>query len=638
MQFNQPEVLYALFLLIIPIIIHLFQLRKFQTENFTNVKFLKKLSQQTRKSSRLKKWLVLATRLLIFTSIIFAFSQPYFPSETPALQNMETVIYLDNSYSMQANGQRGRLLERSIQDLLENLPEDRDFTLFTNNDEYKSTSKTDLQKIGYSASQLDFETVLLKAKNTFSNDTTSHKVLLLISDFQEKFKFPQTFNSQGITLSTSAQRPERMENIQVDSAYINGKSIDSRILNVELSYNGNQPENTSVSLYSGENLMGKTSVEFTENKLQKLEFPIENKPILNGLIKIEDNGLQFDNSLFFSINKSTPIIISSINNAEDEFLRRIFKAPEFEYQAMPVKSINYNKLAATQVLILNEVSELSSSLLSSLQKKQEENVVFIVIPPTEVIDQNYRLLLQKLGVSGFENKQEQEKLVTGITFKHPLYTGVFEEQIRNFEYPKVQVSLQMNSKNTAILSFQDEKAFLFELDGNYFFTAPLNKKNTNFTQSPLVVPTFYNIGASAIKPPQLYYYSGKNNNIEVPIEIQADHILQISSKTSSFIPQQKRFSNKVEMIVDELPNEPGNFNLINNEELVSGISFNIDRDESNMVYQEIKSAENIQIIKELPEFFNSAGFKKEVGTFWKWFVTFALLFLIIETLVLKYFK
>ena len=163
MQFNQPEVLYALFFLIIPIIIHLFQLRKFERENFTNVKFLKKLSQQTRKSSRLKKWLILATRLLILTSIIFAFAQPYFPSETPETENTETVIYLDNSYSMQATGQRGRLLERSIQELLENLPDDRDFNLFTNTEEFKRAGKSELQKIGYSASQLDFETVLLKA-------------------------------------------------------------------------------------------------------------------------------------------------------------------------------------------------------------------------------------------------------------------------------------------------------------------------------------------------------------------------------------------------------------------------------------------------------------------------------------------
>ncbi|MCJ7757135.1 MAG: BatA domain-containing protein, partial [Gillisia sp.] len=616
----------------------LFQLRKFERENFTNVKFLKKLSQQTRKSSRLKKWLVLATRLLILTSIIFAFAQPYFPSGDPEEDNIETVIYLDNSYSMQATGQRGRLLERSIQDLLENLPDDLDFTLFTNTDEYKSAGKSDLQKIGYSVSQLNFETVLLKAKNTFSNDPTSRKKLLLISDFQEKFKFPTTFNSQDITLYPLAQRPERLENIQLDSAFITSKLIDTRILNVQLSYSGNQPENTSVSLYNGDNLIGKTSIDFSEKKLQQLEFPLDNTPILNGLIKIEDNGLQFDNNLFFTINEADPIIISSINNAEAGFLNRIFTSPEFEYRSMPVNAIDYNNLAASHVVVINEVTELSSPLLSTLQKKHEANVIFIVIPSAEDTDENYRLFMRKLGVRGFENRQEQEKLVTGISFNHPLYTGVFEEKIRNFEYPKVQVSFQLKSGNTPILSFQDEKAFLFEFDGNYFFTAPLNQKNTNFTQSPLVVPTFYNIGASAIRPPQLYYYPGKINKVEVPIEIQGDQILQISSKTSSFIPQQKRFSNKVEIIIDELPNEPGNFKINNKEQLVSGISFNIDREESKMVYQEIKNAENIEIMKELPEFFNSAGFKKEVGTFWKWFVTFALLFLIIETLLIKYFK
>ncbi len=638
MQFNQPEVLYALFLLIIPVIIHLFQLRKFERENFTNVKFLKILSQQTRKSSRLKKWLVLATRLLILTSIIFAFAQPYFPSEDPEEDNIETVIYLDNSYSMQAVGQRGRLLERSIQDLLENLPDDRDFTLFTNTDEYKNADKKDLQKIGYSVSHLNFETVLLKAKNTFSNDPTSLKKLLLISDFQEKFKFPLTFNSKGITLYPLAQRPERLENIQLDSAFITSKIIDTRILNVQLSYSGNQPENTSVSLYNGDNLIGKTSMDFSEKKLQQLEFPLDNKPILNGLIKIEDNGLQFDNRLFFTINEADPIIISSINNAEDGFLNRIFTSSEFEYRSMPVNAIDYNKLAASHVVVLNEVAELSSSLLSTLQKKHDANAVFIVIPSAEDTDENYRLFVRKLGVSGFENRQEQEKLVTGISFTHPLYSGVFEEQIRNFEYPKVQVSYHLRSGNTPILSFQDEKAFLLEFDGNYFFTAPLNQRNTNFNQSPLVVPTFYNIGASAIRPPRLYYNPGKINKIEIPIEIQGDQILQISSETSSFIPQQKRFSNKVEIIIDELPNKPGNFNINNSEQLVSGISFNVDREESKMVYQEIKNAENIEIINELPEFFKSAGFKKEVGTFWKWFVTFALLFLIIETLLIKYFK
>ena len=72
MQFKHPELLYALFLLLIPIIVHLFQFRKFQKEDFTNVAFLKEVTLQTRKSSQLKKWLTLLTRLLLFAAIIIS--------------------------------------------------------------------------------------------------------------------------------------------------------------------------------------------------------------------------------------------------------------------------------------------------------------------------------------------------------------------------------------------------------------------------------------------------------------------------------------------------------------------------------------------------------------------------------------
>src|SRR5690606_31214452 len=98
MQFHNPEVLFALFLLIIPVIVHLFQLRKFRRESFTNVKFLRRLTTQTRKSSRIKKLLVLATRLLLLSCIIFAFARPYFPEENEIEGQVETVIFLDNSY------------------------------------------------------------------------------------------------------------------------------------------------------------------------------------------------------------------------------------------------------------------------------------------------------------------------------------------------------------------------------------------------------------------------------------------------------------------------------------------------------------------------------------------------------------
>ena len=78
MQFKYPAVLYFLCVLVIPIIIHLFNLQRFKKIEFTNVQFLKKIRLETRKNSKIKKRLILATRLLCFTALIFTFSQPYF--------------------------------------------------------------------------------------------------------------------------------------------------------------------------------------------------------------------------------------------------------------------------------------------------------------------------------------------------------------------------------------------------------------------------------------------------------------------------------------------------------------------------------------------------------------------------------
>jgi hypothetical protein len=104
MQFKHPEILYFLFLLVIPILVHLFQLRRFKKEYFTNVKFLKELSIQTRKSSQLKKWLLLTTRLLLLTALIIAFAQPFFKAKDSKGVTNELYLVLDNSFSMQAKG------------------------------------------------------------------------------------------------------------------------------------------------------------------------------------------------------------------------------------------------------------------------------------------------------------------------------------------------------------------------------------------------------------------------------------------------------------------------------------------------------------------------------------------------------
>jgi hypothetical protein len=59
---------------------------------------------QTRKSSKIKKWLLLSCRLLLSLSI--AFAQPYFAAKTKKMQQMKCILF-DNSFSMQAKGKQG---------------------------------------------------------------------------------------------------------------------------------------------------------------------------------------------------------------------------------------------------------------------------------------------------------------------------------------------------------------------------------------------------------------------------------------------------------------------------------------------------------------------------------------------------
>ena len=190
MHFKHPEILYFLFLLVIPILVHLFQLRKFKKTYFTNVKLLKELQQQTQKSSTIKKWLLLATRLLLLAFLIFAFAQPFFEAKDESNKKNELIILLDNSFSMQAKGANGELLKKSVQDILENITENQEFSLLTTSDVYWDTNskaiQSDLQKLNYSSYAFQPQYLILKVE---AKKPGTSKDYIIISDgigFTEK--------------------------------------------------------------------------------------------------------------------------------------------------------------------------------------------------------------------------------------------------------------------------------------------------------------------------------------------------------------------------------------------------------------------------------------------------------------------
>ena len=115
MQFTQPLFLIGYAAILIPILIHLFNFRKYKTYYFSNVKMLQDIAQKTKRESQLKHLIVLLLRILGIAALVTAFAQPFIPNKKFNTQKGNVVsIYVDNSFSMEGNTSDGTLFSDAI--------------------------------------------------------------------------------------------------------------------------------------------------------------------------------------------------------------------------------------------------------------------------------------------------------------------------------------------------------------------------------------------------------------------------------------------------------------------------------------------------------------------------------------------
>ena len=646
MQFKHPELLYFLFLLIIPILVHLFQLRRFKKAYFTNVRFLKALTLQTRKSSKIKKWLLLAARLLLLTCIIFAFAQPFFKAKDSNNASNEMYIVLDNSFSMQAKGQKGELLQRAIQDLLESAPEEMNFSLITNSETFWNTDiksiRTALQNLKYSANTINPEQLLAQIN---TRKTVYDKDIIIVTDavgLQQK-------QLKGIGEGTNAYfivpTAEQKNNISVDSVYIKQTLDNFYEIGISLKSFGDNAKDIPTALYNKNKLVAKTLVQFDAQK-KDISFTIP-KEDFNGYVLITDNALPYDNKLFFSISKPEKINVIGIGDAEKSgFLSRIYTNDEFNFTNFTLETLDYNLLEKQDAIVLNELKEIPQSLQTTLKSFVEKGGNLVVIPSNETAIANMNSFLSNFGAMQFKSLQETKKLVTKINFNHPLFQSVFEKKIDNFQYPETKNSFTLQSALPVALGYEDQSAFLTGISNPisavYVFSAAINKQNSNFQNSPLIVPTFYNMAQSSRKTGILARTIGDNTPFLVDATLSKDEILSLSdsgeSTAAPFIPIQQILNNKVKLTFNDYPEQAGNYGIFKQQDIIKNISFNYARTESDLTNPNTDAISAFKTATSFETVFETLHANRTDNQIWKWFVILTLLFLVLEIFIQKLVK
>lgn len=642
MHFKNPEILYFLLVLVIPILVHLFQLRRFKKEYFTNVRFLKELSIQTRKSSKIKKWLLLTSRLLLLTSLIIAFAQPYFIAKDSKNISNDLYIVLDNSYSMQAKGNKGELLKRTVQELLENIPENQNFSLITNDKTFWNTNIKTIQKevknITYSALPFQIESAMAKIK---SRKSKTNKDIIIISDalglkpnqlksinnkFQNYFIIPEI---------------EEKNNIAIDSVYLNQTLNDFYEISVNLKTYGKQINTIPIGLYNNNKLIAKTIVKFEKEKTT-INFTIPRKDF-NGFVSINDASLKFDNIYYFTITKTEKINVTSIGKSEkSEFLNRIYNSEEFNYLNSTIDKLDYNTIDKQDAIILNELENLPQTLVTNLKSFVEKGGNLVFIPSVESKIQETNRFFETIGQIQYGNTQNSTKLITKIAFEHPLFESVFEDKITNFQYPNTKQSFELKTVNPPILSYENQSCFLTSIQKQgsnvYVFAAPINKINSNFQNSPLIVPIFYNMAQKSQSNGVNAITIGKTQPFLVETSLSMDEIIELKNENEKFIPTQIKLNKKVKLEFNDYPIFAGNFGIYKKEELVRNISFNYDRSESNINQSKTNLLSDYKVFKSLDSVFNNLLSDRSNNEIWKIFVILTLLFLFLEVLIQKIIK
>lgn len=642
MQFKHPEILYFLFLLLIPILVHLFQLRRFKTQYFTNVKLLRQLQQQTRKSKSIKKWLLLATRLLLLAFLIIAFAQPFFDAKNASDKNNELVVLLDTSFSMQAKGNKGELLKRSIQEILENFPENQTFSLVTNTATFWDISaksiKNELLDLKYTSVPFELDFLLTQIDSKKPNSKKDYIIISDGIDVSSKKLEELNKNNKVFFYETKA---ENKNNISIDEVKISQVLDTFYEITISLSLYGEYKEAVTLGVYNAESLIAKTQISFTENKKTvKINIP---KKEFHGKITIEDGSLNYDNSYYFSITEPKKQPVMAIGSLEkNNFLNRIITSEDFNFTVTELNQVNYNEIENQQCIILNELEEIPQALTTNLIEFYKKGGAIVYVPNANANAQSSTQFLKQFGALQFLEQDDLKKQITTIHFSHPIFKNVFEKKISNFQYPEVNQSFSTSGQLEPILSYNNQSPFLGMMSNKigklYVFTAGINKKNSNFQNSPLIVPVFFNMAKNSGISATNTFTIGTNEAYLLEASLSKDEVVSVTNSDYSFIPSQQILNKKVKINFGDYPELAGNYQIQQKNSNLQALSFNYARTESDLTQTDNATFANTNTISNLENAINQLLISRTDTVLWKWFLLLTLLFLVFEIIIQKFFK
>lgn len=476
MNFLNPLVLIGLLAAAVPVLLHLLNLRKLKTVEFSSLKFLKELQKTKIRKLKLKQILLLILRTLLIIFAVLAFARPTIPGSIPFFESYaknSAVVMIDNSFSMDISdefGNRFNQAKNALQSIIQNLNDGDEIALipmsgesytapvFTRNFDY---ALEQLNNIKVSTTPSNFNRSLRIAESLLSDAINFNKELYVISDAQSN-----SFNilnndtvrlnlpvSSVIYVPVGMNSKADLQNLSVDSvkiisaifqqdklveteAYIrNGSKNSIKDVVVSLKFNDKPVAQRSADINSGE----------TKSFLIAAN-PGESGPI-KAVIELESDVLDYDNSRFFGFNiPPKPRLLVAGKSEQNPFLKVALSTLASDENQSNIKYISSARISS------EDLSSYNALLISggAVTKNDFALINQYILAGGNVFifandDTDPSIFSEFLKSNGIGTIKERKSSLsepsgfTNVDKEHPIFDGVFDDKpgFSQIESPKI---------------------------------------------------------------------------------------------------------------------------------------------------------------------------------------------------------
>lgn len=518
MTFLNPAILWALAAVSIPIIIHIFNLKKTKKIEFSTLMFLKEIQQSKYKKIKLKQLLILLCRIAFVILLVMMFAKPFtkgFLGSTGEKARSSVLIILDDSFSMQSRETSGNNFESAKAKINEtlNVLDPNDEVFFTTvsqvnrlekNMLYKDISKLrdTLASIKTSDVSKSMNEVMFFAKEILKSSSHSYREVYVFTDGQKSFIENPNVVSDGL----KPDEQTKLNIVLIGSRTPNNLSIDT-INTITKIFEKNKPVKlkASVNNHNNYNVLNKSvvvsfgnfkdekAIDIPANSTIDVEFMLN--PGITGFAggfieliqsEISDDEISSDNKQFFSflVPEKISLLLVSGSPTDMQFINLALSSSEelikdslgtrtkyFDVKQVSSGELMSQDLKSFNAVVITNKSQFTQAESQKLKAHIEEGGGVIIYPGSTSLSESYNSLLTELDIPGTNGNFGNES--SGFTFdkidlEHPIFEGIFKQGSTqkniNIESPIIRSGINLSAGPNAIplITLNNEKNFLVE--------------------------------------------------------------------------------------------------------------------------------------------------------------------------------